>query len=228
MPTILIVEDEASLIIGLEDALAAENYDLMTARNGELGLKLALEEKLDLIILDIMLPKLNGFELLQELRRHNRRVPVILLTAKGREQDKVKGFELGADDYVTKPFSVRELLARVKAVLKRAGTATVLLDSYVVNGIHFDFKAMQARRGAELLEFSPRELELLNYLIAHKGEVLSRANILESIWNYDAETAPTTRTIDNYIVKLRQKIEEVPDQPRHIITVHGRGYRFEA
>jgi DNA-binding response OmpR family regulator len=227
MATILIIEDEASILVGLEDALVSENYEVITASNGELGLKFALQEKIDLIILDIMLPKLSGFEVLSQFRQKNKSTPIILLTAKGQEKDKIKGFNLGADDYVTKPFSVKELSARVKAVIKRSATNTLTLENYDLEGLHFDFKAMRAKKGPREIPFSPREFDLLRYLIEHKGEVMSRSQILQTIWQYDIENAPTTRTIDNYIVKLRQKIEKRPDQPKHIYTIHGKGYRFE-
>ncbi|MBN1595203.1 response regulator transcription factor [candidate division FCPU426 bacterium] len=227
MATILIIEDEAPILTGLEDALLAEGYEVMTASNGELGLKTALQEKTELILLDIMLPKLNGFDLISQFRQKNKTTPIIMLTAKGQERDKIKGFALGADDYVTKPFSVKELTARVKAVLKRSLQTAPAVAEYVLEGIHFDFKALKARKAQQEIALSPREYDLLRYLIEHKGEVISRAQILQAIWQYDLENTPTTRTIDNYIVKLRQKVEKKPDQPRHILTVHGKGYRFE-
>ncbi len=227
MPNILIIEDETSILLGLEDALTAEGYDIFSARDGEQGLKFALQEKLDLVILDIMLPKMSGFEVLKQIRQKDKTLPIIILTAKGQEIDKVKGFELGADDYVTKPFGVKELIARTRAVLKRSHRVSFALANYLLEGIHFDFKAWRAVKNGKTLDFSVRELELLNFLITRKGEVVSRSHILETIWGYDLDNAPTTRTIDNYIVKLRHKIEKYPGKPRHIFTVHGKGYRFE-
>lgn len=227
MPTILIVEDESSILLGLEDALVYADYEVLTARNGEQGLKFALQEKVDLIILDIMLPRLNGLEVLRQIRQKDKSLPIILLTAKGQEKDKVAGFNLGADDYVTKPFSIKELLARIKALFKRAQHSPLGLESYTINNISFDFKAMKASRHGKAVVFSVRELELLRFLIGYANEVVSRAQILEKIWCYDIESSPTTRTIDNYIVKLRHKIEANPEKPRHILTVHRKGYRFE-
>lgn len=227
MSTILITEDETSILIGVEDALIEQGYDVLTARNGEQGLKFALQEQVDLLILDIMLPKMSGFEVLKHIRDKNKQLPVILLTAKGQEGDKIKGFNLGADDYVTKPFSVHELLARVKAILKRTPASNGTLEEYHLDGLHFDFKAMQAKKNGKAIDFSVRELELLRYMIEMKGEIVTRSQILETIWRYDPDTSPTTRTIDNYIVKLRQKIEKQPNKPKHIFTVHGKGYRFE-
>jgi DNA-binding response OmpR family regulator len=227
VPTILIIEDESSILLGLEDAFQNEGFEVLTARQGELGLKLALQEKFDLLLLDIMLPKLNGFEILKKIRAQQQTLPIILLTAKGQEKDKILGFALGADDYVTKPFSIKELVARVRALLKRTRHALPALEQFTLAGIHLDFAAMTAQRAGRRLDFTPRELELLQYLIARQGEVVSREEILQTVWQYDLDTSPTTRTIDNYIVKLRQKIEKNPDNPRYIVTVHRRGYRLD-
>jgi DNA-binding response OmpR family regulator len=227
MATILIIEDEAAILLGLEDALIAEGYEVLSARNGELGLKFALEETRDLIILDIMLPKLGGFEVLKQLRARDKCTPVVLLTARGQEKDKIQGFNLGADDYVTKPFSVKELTARVKAVLKRSHGADLSLASYDLGDIHLDFKALKAERAGRRLDLAARDLEVLRYLIERRCEVVTRHQLLQDVWRYDPSTMPTTRTIDNYIVKLRRVLEKNPDRPRHILTVHGKGYRFE-
>jgi DNA-binding response OmpR family regulator len=227
MHKVLLVEDEPSILIGLEDALVADGYDVITARNGETGLQLVLQERMDLLILDIMLPKLSGWDVLRTLRQKKVRLPVILLTAKGQDEDKVKGFELGADDYVTKPFGLKELLARVKAVLKRTGKQKEELQTYRIGEVCFDFLAMDATCQKKPVDFSQRELELLRYFITRKGQVVSRADILQDVWNYETDQAPTTRSIDNYVVKLRQKIEKNPNQPTHILTLHGRGYRYE-
>jgi DNA-binding response OmpR family regulator len=229
MPGILIVEDDESILLGLEDALRNQGFEVTTARTGDEGLQKALDGNMDLIVLDLMLPKLNGYEILKQLRERNQFVPVILLTAKGREQDKMKGFNLGADDYVTKPFGVKELIARVQAVLKRTQYQTKQHDIiyYQIRGIKFDFTAMKALQDNQPLDFSVRELELLKYLIDNKGRVITRDEILQKIWHYEMTNVPTTRTIDNYIVRLRQKIEENPNAPKHIITVHSKGYRFE-
>ncbi len=228
MPTVLIVEDESSILLGLEDAFQHEGFEVLTARQGELGLKLALQETYDLLLLDIMLPKLNGFDILKKVRTLHPHRPVILLTAKGQEKDKIRGFGLGADDYVTKPFSIKELIARVHALLKRAQRGPAPVEKVTLAGIHFDFAAMTAQRNKTRLEFTPRELELLQYLLTRRGEVVSREDILHTVWQYDMDAAPTTRTVDNYIVKLRQKLEKDPNDPHIIVTVHRRGYRLDA
>lgn len=228
MSTLLIIEDEAPILIGLEDALSQAGYQVLTARTGEQGLRLAQQEAVDLVLLDLMLPQMSGLEVLQRLRQHDPRLPVVILTAKGQEKDKLAGFQSGADDYITKPFSLKELLARVHAVCKRTRGQSVPLPACTLNGIRFDFQAMKATRDGRPVDFSARELELLRYLIQHRNQVVSRNDILERIWHYDADTTPTTRTVDNYILSLRRKLEKQAHARQHIFTVHGKGYRFEA
>ena len=222
---ILIIEDEEDLVKGLKLNLADEEYDVDWASDGLEGLHKALQETPDLIILDIMLPEKNGLEVCRELRQKNIGIPIIMLTAKGEEIDKVVGLEIGADDYITKPFSVRELLARLKAHLRRADREVNTLASiYSFNDVEIDCAHFKARRKGKELDLTSIEMEILKYLIAHRGEVVTRDDLLDKIWGYDSY--PTTRTIDNHILKLRKKIEEDPAHPQYILSVYGGGYRF--
>jgi len=222
---ILIIEDEEDLVKGLKLNLADEEYDVDWASSGSEGLRKALQETPDLIILDIMLPEKNGLEVCRELRQKNIGIPIIMLTAKGEEIDKVVGLEIGADDYITKPFSVRELLARVKAHLRRADReVNTLAGIYSFNDVEIDFAHFKARRKGKELDLTSTEMDVLKYLVAHRGEVVTRDDLLDKIWGYDSY--PTTRTIDNHILKLRKKIEEDPAHPQYILSVYGGGYRF--
>ena len=222
---ILIIEDEENLVKGLKLNLADEGYDVDWASDGLEGLRKGLEETPDLIILDIMLPEKDGFEVCRELRQKNIGIPIIMLTAKGEEIDRVVGLEIGADDYITKPFSVRELLARLKAHLRRADRAVNTLNrKYSFGDVEIDFSHFKAKRKGKELDLTSIEMEILKYLIKHRGEVVTRDDLLDKIWGYDSY--PTTRTIDNHILKLRKKIEEDPAHPRYILSVYGGGYRF--
>ena len=222
---ILIIEDEEDLVKGLKLNLADEEYEVDWASDGLEGLRKALQETPDLIILDIMLPEKNGLEVCRELRQKNIGIPIIMLTAKGEEIDKVVGLEIGADDYITKPFSVRELLARLKAHLRRADREINTLASiFSFNDVEIDFAHFKARRKGKELDLTSTEMDILKYLIAHRGEVVARDDLLDKIWGYD--WYPTTRTIDNHILKLRKKIEDDPAHPRYILSVYGGGYRF--
>jgi two-component system alkaline phosphatase synthesis response regulator PhoP len=178
----------------------------------------------DLVLLDITLPRKTGFDVCRELRARANPTPVVMLTARSQETEKVLGLELGADDYVTKPFSITELLARVRAVLRRAGGRTSGLETCRIGDIEIDFRTHQAHRAGQRIEFTAREFDLLRYLVAHTGQVVTREQILNQVWGY--EESPTTRTIDNFVAKLRQKIEKLPHEPEHILTVHGAGYKF--
>jgi len=225
MKKILIIEDEQDLIKGLKLNLSDEGFDVDWAVNGVEGLRKAVEEAPDLIILDIMLPELNGLEVCRKLRQKNINIPVIMLTAKGEEIDKVVGLELGADDYITKPFSIRELLARIKARLRNAEREVKPVpELYSFGDIEIDFARFKIRRNGKELDLTSLEMDILRYFIIHRGEVVSRNDLLDKIWGY--ESYPTTRTIDNHILKLRKKIEEDPSHPRYIISVYGGGYRF--
>jgi DNA-binding response OmpR family regulator len=222
---ILIVEDEADLVKGLKLNLADEGYDVDWAPDGREGLRRALEEAPDLVILDIMLPGMNGLEVCRELRQKKANIPVIMLTAKGEEVDKIVGLEIGADDYMTKPFSVRELLARIKAHLRREKREPRSVPKTCVFGeVEVDFVHFKVRRAGKESDLTSLEVDILKYLIAHKGEVVSREALLDKVWGY--EKFPTTRTIDNHIMKLRKKIEDDPSRPRHIFSIYGEGYRF--
>jgi len=220
----LIVEDEPDMVLGLRDNFEYEGYDVLVARDGREGLGRALNDKPDLILLDIMLPRLSGLDVCRELRSKGLETPVIMLTARGQEIDKVIGLEIGADDYVTKPFSIKELLARVRAQLRRASKQVADIESYKFGNLDLNFKKYQAFKGGVEIELSPREFELLKYFVKHRGETVSRDQLLDDVWGYD--NYPITRTVDNHIAKLRQKIEEVPADPKFIITVHRFGYKF--
>jgi two-component system alkaline phosphatase synthesis response regulator PhoP len=221
---ILIVEDEPDMVLGLKDNFEFEGYEVVTASDGAAGLERARSEKPDLVILDIMLPKLSGLEVCKTLRAEGFRAPIIMLTARGQEIDKVVGLELGADDYVTKPFSIRELLARVRAILRRTEGGKKRLARYRFADIELDFETYRATRGSDRLEMSPREFELLRYLIERKGETVTRDQLLEDVWGY--ESYPSTRTVDTHIAKLRAKIGDSGSEPRFIMTIHGVGYKF--
>jgi two-component system alkaline phosphatase synthesis response regulator PhoP len=221
---ILVVEDEPDMVLGLKDNFEFEGYEVVTASDGAAGLERARSVKPDLVILDIMLPKLSGLEVCKTLRGEGFEAPIIMLTARGQEIDKVVGLELGADDYVTKPFSIRELLARVRAILRRTEGTRKRLARYRFADVELDFEAYKARRGNETLELSPREFELLRYLIERKGETVTRDQLLEDVWGY--ESYPSTRTVDTHIAKLRAKIGDSGSEPRYILTIHGVGYKF--
>ena len=221
---ILIVEDEPDMVLGLRDNFEFEGYEVVTASDGAAGLDKARSEKPDLMILDIMMPKLSGLEVCKTLRGEGFEKPIIMLTARGQEIDKVVGLELGADDYVTKPFSIRELLARVRAILRRTEGGKRRLSRYRFSDVELDFEIYRATRAGEALEMSPREFELLRYLIERKGETVSRDQLLEDVWGY--ESYPSTRTVDTHIAKLRAKIGDSGSEPRYILTMHGSGYKF--
>ncbi|NQT97908.1 MAG: response regulator transcription factor [Candidatus Marinimicrobia bacterium] len=222
---ILIIEDEVDLVKGLKINLVDEGYEVEWSFDGKEGLRKALDETPDLIILDIMLPGMDGLDVCKELRQKQCNIPIIMLTAKGSEIDKVIGLEIGADDYVTKPFSVRELLARVKAHLRRLKRENKFLpNSYTIGDVEVDFTKYSAQRNKQTLEFTSIEMDVLKYLITHKGEVVTRDALLDVIWGY--KSYPMTRTIDNHILKLRKKIEHDPAHPKHILSVYGSGYRF--
>jgi two-component system alkaline phosphatase synthesis response regulator PhoP len=226
MKRILVIEDEPQMLLGLRDNLELEGYEVQTAADGDEGLTKASAFNPDLVIVDVMLPKKNGFDVCRELRTRSTSLPIVMLTARSAETDKVLGLELGADDYVTKPFSITELLARVRAVLRRAGTQRqpTPADLVRIGDIEVDFKLHQARRGKGRIEFTAREFDLLRYFVQHTGQVVTREQILNEVWGY--EEFPTTRTIDNFVAKLRQKIERAPHAPEHILTIHGSGYKF--
>jgi DNA-binding response OmpR family regulator len=226
METILIIEDERDVVMGLKFNLEARGYRVLAAYDGDKGFQAALREHPDLVILDLMLPKRNGYEVCRLLKEESPATPVIMLTAKSQEAEIVTGLELGADDYVTKPFSVLELLARIKAVLRRAKSGKTIPKLYCFGTLEIDFAKYSAQKNGKPLSLSPREYEILKYFIEQSGETISREDLLNHVWGYN--TFPATRTVDTHIAKLRQKIEDNPDEPRYIITVHGVGYKFLA
>lgn len=221
---VLIVEDEPDMLMGLEDTLAHEGYEVVTAQNGRTGLQKAAETAPDVIILDVMLPGMNGYDVCLALRKRGIRTPIIMLTARDAEDDKVRGLTTGADDYVTKPFSMKELLARIKAVRRRAAEKKEKIREFSFAGMKADFDHQTLTKGGETIRLSSCESELLRMLVMRRGEAVSRETILTEVWGYDFP--PDTRTVDNHIVRLRQKIEEDPREPRHILTAHGTGYKF--
>jgi len=220
--TVLLIDDEPDILTSLEDTLTHEGYAVTTAASGEEGLQKAAQLAPDLIVLDVMMPGMNGYEVLAALRQRGVQTPVILLTARDTEDDKVQGLETGADDYVTKPFSTRELVARLRAVQRRGKKEKVRAFSFA--GMTVDFDHQTLAKGDETVRLSSCESELLRLLVMRRGEAVSRDTILTEVWGYDYP--PDTRTVDNHIVRLRQKIEHDPHRPKHILTAHGTGYKF--
>ncbi|HTZ95896.1 MAG TPA: response regulator transcription factor [Terriglobales bacterium] len=224
MAKILIVEDEPNMVSGLRDNFEFEGYQVITAPDGVAGLERALSEMPDIVILDVMMPRMSGLDVCKQLKAKRPSLPIIMLTARGQEVDKVVGLELGADDYVTKPFSIRELLARVKAVMRRAGITTKPAEKFAFGDVEVNFKSCQVSKRGKAVDFSSKEFDLLKFFLHHPGETLSRDRLLEEVWGYDH--FPTTRTVDAHVVRLRQKVEPRPEEPRFILTVHGTGYKF--
>jgi DNA-binding response OmpR family regulator len=224
MERILIVEDEESILMALADDLALEGYEVTSARDGLRGLDTARQMRHDLIILDIMLPKMDGFEVCKQLRQAGVGTPILMLTAKSQEIDKVLGLELGADDYVTKPFSPRELVARVKAILRRVKGTQEQMDVYRFDNVEIDFKKYEVRKDGQPVYLTTLEFSLIGFLIKHKDQVLDRSKILDGVWGEDVYVLP--KTVDTHVGHLRKKIEDDPANPKHIIGVRGIGYRF--
>ena len=223
MARLLIVEDEPQMVAGLRDNCEFEGFEVLVARDGEEGVKKALAERPDLILLDVMLPKMNGLDVCRTLRGRGLLTPIIMLTARGQELDKVAGLELGADDYVTKPFGIRELMARVRAQLRRA-IHLQDVEHFEFGIVQINFRKHTATREGKPLSLSPREFEILRYLVRRRGEIVTREDLLDNIWGVSRQLF--TRTVDNHIAKLRQKIETTPGEPSHLITVHRIGYKF--
>lgn len=228
MAKILIVEDEPSMRMGLKDNLEFESYEVELAIDGAEGLEKIQNGSFDLIILDVMMPKMSGFDVCKAIRKMGMLTPIIFLTAKSEEIDKVLGLELGADDYLTKPFSLRELIARVKAILRRIKSTDedAVKGEVTVGALTVDFSLFAAKDVNGDVRMSHKEYEILQYLLEHKNEVVSRYDLLNKVWGYESQ--PTTRTVDNFILRLRQRIEENHNEPKHIITVHGVGYKLLA
>lgn len=224
MRKVLIVEDDQAMAVALSDGFTYEGFAVQVARDGQAGLRIASEKEVDLVILDVMLPQMSGLDVCRRLRSDGNGTPIIMLTARGQEIDKVLGLKTGADDYVTKPFSFLELMARVEAVLRRATKPAETIEQVRFGDVELCFKNFEARKRGRPLELSPREFKIVKYFIEHRGEVVSRDQLLDAVWGYDS--LPLTRTVDMHIAKLRQKIEDTPSDPRYIITVHRVGYKF--
>ncbi len=226
MKRILVIEDDTAILRGLKDNLEYEHYEVLTATDGEQGYALIRQQKPDLVVLDLMLPRMSGYEICRRVREEGGKVPILILTARGEEGDKVFGLNIGADDYLTKPFSVREVLARIQAILRRTAGArgSQLPDEIRFDDVAVDFLRFEARKGDHTLEMSRKEFGVLRLLAARKGEVVTRDELLEEVWGYDR--FPTTRTVDNHVALLRSKIESDPAQPRRLITIRGVGYKL--
>jgi two-component system alkaline phosphatase synthesis response regulator PhoP len=224
MSKVLIVEDNQAMETALRDGFQYEGFEVLVARDGEEGLRLATEGEPDLIILDVMLPKMNGLDVCKKIRSDGNSVPIIILTARGQEIDKVLGLKLGADDYVTKPFSFMELMARVEAVLRRSSGMAAQFESYAFGSVSVNFKKLEAKKDGQDVPLSQREFKLLKYLIERRGQVVGREELLDAVWGY--EHIPFTRTVDVHVAKLRKKLEDNPGDPQYIITVHRAGYKF--
>ena len=224
MPTILLVEDEYPMRVALEDAFRHCGFEVASAPDGETGLDMVEEKSPDLVILDVMLPGIDGFRVCERLRQQGFMKPILMLTARSQEVDKVIGLELGADDYVTKPFSDRELLARIKALLRRSTHDLPELERCRFGTVDVDFTHFIAEKNGRPLRLTSTEFSLLHLLISRKGDVLTREELLNKVWGY--EFFPQSRTVDNHILRLRQKLEDDPNHPRHILTIHGLGYKF--
>jgi len=225
MSLIVVIEDDPAIARGLADNLRYESYTVLTANTGEAGMAAVREKKPDLLILDLMLPKLSGYEVCRRLRAEGIQTPILMLTARAEEADRVLGLDLGADDYVTKPFSIRELLARVRALLRRAQPGKGNLpDELRFGDVAVDFRSYEARKGGQPLDLTRKEFGVLRYLASRPGEVVTRDELLNEVWGL--ENYPTTRTVDNHVASLRAKIERDPAAPEHLRTVHGVGYKF--
>jgi DNA-binding response OmpR family regulator len=228
MTMILAVEDDPAILRGLSDNLRFEGYEVITASDGETGYHLQQERKPDLIVLDLMLPRMSGFEFCRKLRGEGIQTPILMLTARSEEPDRVLGLDLGADDYVTKPFSVRELMARVRALLRRSQPRSDgspdLPDELRFGDAEIDFRSYEARRNGAPVEMTRKEFAILRFLASRAGEVVTRDDLLNEVWGY--ESYPSSRTVDNHVAGLRAKLERSPSEPEHIKTVHGVGYKF--
>jgi DNA-binding response OmpR family regulator len=224
MSRVLVVEDDPAIMLGLVDNLEAESYEVLTAADGLAAYRSIVEEQPDLVILDLMLPKQSGYEVCRKARAEGITTPILMLTARGEEGDRVLGLDLGADDYVTKPFSMPELLARVRALLRRAYPSSDLPAELRMDDVVVDFERYVASKRGRALELTPKEFGVLRFLAARAGAVVRRNELLDEVWGYSADV--TTRTVDTHVASLRAKIEDKPSEPRHLITVHGVGYKL--
>ena len=224
MRSILIIEDDISILDGLKDNLEFEGYRVYKETNGKRGLQLALNKEIGLLLLDIMLPGMSGYEICRKVKKEKPGLPIIMLTARGSEMDKVSGLDTGADDYITKPFSLPELLARIRAAFRRTSEEPIAPEYYSFGNIRLDFIKLQAYAKGKEISLSAKEFAIMEHFIRHEGEAIHRHDLLNEVWGYDA--MPTTRTVDNFIMNLRKKLEEDPSDPKHILGVRGVGYRF--
>lgn len=224
MSQIIVIEDDRAILRGLKDNLECESYEVLTATDGEQGYRLIKEHNPDLIVLDLMMPRMSGYELCQKVRSEGMTTPILMLTARSEEMDRVHGLDIGADDYVTKPFSVPELLARIRAILRRAQPSTALPENLRFDDVIVDFTCFDAKKAKQALKLSRKEFGVLRLLAARAGQVVTRNELLDEVWGH--ESYPTTRTVDNHIASLRAKLEDDPSEPRHLITVHGVGYKL--
>jgi len=228
MERVLIIEDEASILRGLKDNLEAEGYSVITSSDGKKGLEKALKENVNLVLLDLMLPGINGLDICKQIKLKKIALPIIMLTAKSTEADKVLGLGLGADDYITKPFGVSELLARVKAVLRRVTVHKKAkeekITSYKIGNVFIDFVKLEAKNAKKKLKLSKKEFDIIEYLIKRKGEVVTRNDLLDAVWGY--ESFPTTRTVDNFIARIRKQIEDKPAKPKYLLSMRSAGYKL--
>jgi len=224
MKKILVVEDDPATVAGLSETLSEEHFEVATVMSGKMGYEKAKEGSYDLIILDLMLPDKSGVEVCKDLRRDGINTPILMLTGKKEEIDKVIGLEMGADDYVTKPFSIRELVARVKALLRRPTEIHPDLEEYSFSDVEINFKKQDAKKGNKPIELSAMEFKVIKYFVQREGVVIDRNKLLDEVWGY--QNYPSTRTVDNFILNLRKKIEDDHSEPKHLITVHGAGYKF--
>jgi len=225
MSRIIIIEDDRAILRGLKDNLEYESYEILTATDGEQGYRLIKEQSPDLVVLDLMIPKMDGYELCRKVRSEGVTTPILMLTARSEEMDRVHGLDIGADDYVTKPFSVPELLARIRAILRRTQPLTDLPDQVHFDEVTVDFKSFKAMKAGEALKLSRKEFGVLRLLASRSGQVVTRNELLDEVWGHDY--FPTERTVDNHIASLRAKLEEDPAQPSHLITIHGVGYKLD-
>jgi two-component system alkaline phosphatase synthesis response regulator PhoP len=222
---VLVVEDEESLVMTLRDRLESEGYAVTVANDGETAFDLATRQPFDLVLLDVALPRKNGFDVCRDLRGRGVQTPILMLTARGQVIDRVLGLKLGADDYLTKPFDAAELLARIEALLRRSrNLAANASDVYSFGGVHVDFRSADVTRDGQRIELSGLEFKLLRYFVEHRGALLTRDQLLDKVWGYEA--MPVTRTVDVHVASLRQKLERNPSKPEFILTVHGLGYKF--
>jgi len=221
---VLVVEDDPAILRGLADNLRFEGYEVFTAQDGEAGARMQRVHRPDLIVLDLMMPRVSGLELCRKLRGEGVHTPILMLTAKSEEADRVAGLDMGADDYVTKPFSVKELMARVRALLRRAQPQPDLPDSLRFSDVEVDFRRYEARKSGRQVEMARKEFAVLRFLASRAGDAVTRDELLNEVWGY--ESYPVSRTVDNHIALLRSKLESDPASPKHLLTVHGIGYRF--